>query len=365
MPTLAADRTKRADVLQQLADSRFDFPSPEHLDWETVVNEPEPQMGVQLRSGGWIYPDIVVTEEPGHFIRMVAIVALRHEVTEIEAIERWLPLSKAGACYLFVPAGQAGAANRLCRSLGIKLAGIRTWRRTPAFGLETLEAYSGPDVVGAIAALLPDALRPRTYRVQRRAIDRSYGRPDLAQRGGDQLPAGASQAALALAAGDSSGRPADNAVGYAPAQAPAPAHQAGVPEGIHMPPPSPFPFAIAAGMILTGFGVIFPAELLSAGLAAMLFGVIGWLLEDVRDYAHGAGHDYPRLLTPDAPKDIHMPPPSLSPIVMSLGVMLTAFGVIFPAELLGAGLTFTLLGLLSWLKEDIRDFGLGGHANHA
>ena len=132
-----------------------------------------------------------------------------------------------------------------------------------------------------------------------------------------------------------------------------------------MPPPSLFPFVIAAGMILTGFGVVFPAELLGAGLAATLFGVIGWLLEDVRDFAHGAGQTYPHPQKPDAPKDIHMPPPSLSPIVMSLGVMLTAFGVVFPAELLGAGLTFTLLGVVGWLTEDIRDFAAGGHATHA
>lgn len=358
MPTLAADRTKRADVLLQLTDARFNFPSPEHPDWETVVNAPDPQMGVQLRSGGWIYPDLLVTQEPGHFIRMVAIVALRHEVTEIEAMERWLPLSKAGPCYLFVPAGQAGAANRLCRALGIKITGIRTWRRTPAFGLEIVETYSGPDLFGAVASLLPDILRPRTYRVGRRRIDRSYERPDAAERGGEQLPAGAPDTIPALPA------VADAATAAAATPQTA-AHEAGLPEGVHLPPPSLSPFVIAAGMILTAFGVIFPAELLGAGLATTLVGVLGWLSEDVRDFAHGAGQTYPRPRTPDAPKDIHMPPPSLSPIVMGLGVMLTAFGVIFPAELLGAGLTFTLLGLLGWLSEDIRDFGPGGHADHA
>ena len=184
MPTLAADRSKRADVLQQLAAARFAFPSPEHPDWETVVNHPDPQMGVQLRRGGWIYPDLIVTEEPGHFIRMLAIVVLRHEVTEAEAMQRWLPLSKAGPCYIFVSAGQATAANRLCQSLGIKVAGIRTWRRTPAFGLEIVPAYSGPDLLVSVFSLLPPMLRPRAYRPSDRSSTGPTGAPPPPSAGG-------------------------------------------------------------------------------------------------------------------------------------------------------------------------------------
>ena len=355
MPTLAADRSKRADVLQQLAVARFAFPSPEHPDWETVVNHPDPQMGVQLRRGGWIYPDLIVTEEPGHFIRMLAIVVLRHEVTEAEAMQRWLPLSKAGPCYLFVSAGQATAANRLCQSLGIKVAGIRTWRRTPAFGLEIVPAYSGPDLLVSVFHLLPPMLRPRAYRPERQVIDRSYGRPAPAERGGTLLPgpdpASASAVAPALGAGPMPG---------APAAAPhAPAHDDGLPEGVHLPPPSLFPFVLAAGMILTAFGVVFPAVLLGAGVATTVYAVIGWLLEDVRDYAHGGGQDYPRPQTPSAPAHIHMPAPSLSPVVIGLGLVLTAFGVVFPAELLGAGLVLTGLGVVGWTTEEIRDFNAG------
>ena len=352
MPTLAANRTKRADVLQQLAHSRFAFPSAARPDWETVVNHPDPQMGIQLRSGGWIYPDLVVTEEPGHFIRMLAIVVLRDEVTEIEALERWRPLSKAGPCYLFVPAGQAGAANRLCRQLGITLAGIRTWRFTAAYGVEIVDAYSGPDPLASVFALLPPMLRPRAYRPDRSHIDRSYSRPAPAQRGGELPPGTAAPSTPALTAGDA-----------APVAAPAVhnAHDDSLPEGVHLPPPSLFPFVMGAGLMLCAFGFVFPAELLGAGLATMLYGVIGWLLEDVRDYANGAGQDYPRPQTPDAPGHIHMPPPSLSPIVMGLGIMVSAFGFVFPAELLGAGLVLTVLGVVGWLSEDIRDFAAGAH----
>lgn len=177
MPTLAVERTKRTDVLQKLAASRFAFPSSAHPDWETTPNQPDPQMGIQLRSGGWIYPDLLVTEEPGHFIRIVAVVALRHEITEAEALRRWLPLSKAGPLYLFVPAGQAGLANRLCHLHGIRIAGLRSWRWTPAFGLDVVDAYSGPDLLATLFALFPEPLRPRAYRVERKARERAYLQP--------------------------------------------------------------------------------------------------------------------------------------------------------------------------------------------
>ena len=64
-------------------------------------------MGVQLRGGGWIYPDLIVTEEPGHFIRMLGIVVLRHEVTEVRG-DAALAAALQGGPLLPVPAGRTG-----------------------------------------------------------------------------------------------------------------------------------------------------------------------------------------------------------------------------------------------------------------
>lgn len=350
MPTLAVERTKRTDVLQKLAASRFAFPSSAHPDWETTPNQPDPQMGIQLRSGGWIYPDLLVTEEPGHFIRIVAVVALRHEITEAEALRRWLPLSKAGPLYLFVPAGQAGLANRLCHLHGIRIAGLRSWRWTPAFGLDVVDAYSGPDLLATLFALFPEPLRPRAYRVERKARERAYLQPPAAGREGPLLPPPP---------------PQPSAPALPPGPVAEPDHAPALPAGVHLPPPSPFPFLVAAGMILSGFGVIFPAELLGAGLATTVLGVLGWLTEDIRDFAHASGVPSPALPTPAAPPGVHMPPPSLSPLVAALGMILSGFGVIFPAELLGAGLAVTVVGVVGWLREDVRDFAAAGPAHHA
>ena len=352
MPTVDVERTKRADILQQIAAARFPYPTSEHSNWQTVLNSPEPRLGIQIRGGGWIYPDLAVTLEPGHFIEMLAVVALRHEVTEAQALRRWLPLSKAGALYLYVPTGQAGRANRLCRQLRIQVAGLRTWKRTTAFGVEIVDAYAGPDLFGVVAALLPDWLRPRAYRVARVRIVESYRAPAAA---GFEAPAvAAGEERLALPAGG---------------EAPAPM-AAAAPAGIHVIPPSPAPILIGAGMILTGLGAIFPAELLGAGLAMMAVGVGGWLREDVLYFAVEDSHSAEAAAEPAAPAAAHggeeeLPGPSLSPFVLGLGLVLTGLGVIFPAELLGAGLMLTGMGVLGWLVEETGAYGRGAGAGHA
>ena len=81
MPTLESARQKRASVLQQITEASYGYPNDEFPDREVTTNFPQEQMGVQVRARGWLYPDIVVTDEPGHFIALAADLALTHEVT--------------------------------------------------------------------------------------------------------------------------------------------------------------------------------------------------------------------------------------------------------------------------------------------
>ena len=336
MPTLDADLTKRADITAQIAQERFPYPSPAEPRWRTTVNVPEVQLGIQLAGGkGWMHPDIVVSDEPGHFIRMIGHVALRDEVTEQEARERWLPLAKAGPLFLFVPAGQAARAAELCRALRIRLGGLRTWRRSPGFGILVEDTYSGPDLLGAIALLLPSALKPRAYSGRRRRRSAAYGQPAPAQR---EWRPGAAVAALpsGQAAAD-----ADHDDDHA---------------GPHLPPPSSAPVLLALGMILTGFGAIFPAELLGAGLAVLAVGVLRWTFEDTVQYPASPATD-PLLLQPPAARSgFRLPRPRLGPALLALGIILTGVGIAFPAELLGAGLALLVLGGLGWAAADMQSF---------
>jgi 1,4-dihydroxy-2-naphthoate octaprenyltransferase len=72
-----------------------------------------------------------------------------------------------------------------------------------------------------------------------------------------------------------------------------------------------------------------------------------------------SGHDQP----------IHMPPPSLSPVTIGVGVTFISFGILWSVILIGIGVLLLLLGLATWLIDDARaytqatDEGHGG-AHH-
>jgi hypothetical protein len=66
--------------------------------------------------------------------------------------------------------------------------------------------------------------------------------------------------------------------------------------------------------------------------------------------AHGAHGDHE--------EHIHMPPPSLSPIVMSLGMALLAFAVaptIFRLPFIIVGALLTAYGLYTWIYDEVRN----------
>ena len=353
MPTANAARTKRGAVLEQIVAARYGYPNPEFPDREVAVNFPNRQIGVQVKSGGWLYPDIVVTEEPGHFTALIADIALGHEITSEIASQRWAALAKAAPLVLYVPTGQAGRAMRLCRLHGIKLHKLIAFRqRPPSFGIDLSEAYSGPDLLKPVAGLLPPALRPMPYRPERLAVAERYLQPLPASRSGD-IPAlaapkpDASPPLLQLAAG---------------ADAEHDAHAGDHDDhSTHLPPPSLAPLLFALGLIITGLGAVFPGELLGVGIALIGLSALRWFTEDMGYYEAGGPAEFrqqPLKIMPEAqaPPGVHMPPPSLSPVIFALGLILTGLGAVFPAELLGAGITLIVFGGIGWWWEDIQAF---------
>ena len=360
MPTAEVARTKRGTVLEQIAAARYRYPNDEFPDREAALNFPSRSIGVQVKSGGWLYPDIVVTDEPGHFIALIGDLALTHEVTSEMAQERWAPLAKAAPLALYVPSGQAGRAMRLCRLHGIKLHKLLVFRQRPAaFGIDISEAYSGPDLLKPIAGLLPPALRPMAYRPERIAVVDRYLQPLPAARSGE-IPALAARepdqsTPLLLASGAESGHEAEHED-----------HSA------HLPPPSLAPLLFALGLIVTGLGAVFPGELLGVGIALIGLSALGWFSDDIGYFEAGGPAEFGRRPLPimpesSAPPGVHMPPPSLSPVIFALGLILTGLGAVFPAELLGAGITLIVFGGVGWWWEDIQAFEQPAehHADHS
>jgi hypothetical protein len=141
VPTVKYLRDQRhAAAVTEIAKVKFPFPSPDFPDLETTVNEPKPSMSVGVENGQPLYPDIVVVRRPGAWLQMMAEVETADTVNDESATTQWLPYSKCGDLFLYVPFGMAGDARKLCKKHGIHVAGIRTWRFRPVWGLEVIEA---------------------------------------------------------------------------------------------------------------------------------------------------------------------------------------------------------------------------------
>ena len=64
--------------------------------------------------------------------------------------------------------------------------------------------------------------------------------------------------------------------------------------------------------------------------------------------------------------EIHLPAPSFSPIIISIGVTIACFGLLSTPILIAVGLVIFLAGLATWLIDDARGFAAaeahdGGH----
>jgi hypothetical protein len=131
---------RHTGAVAEIARVKFPFPSPEHPDFETVVNEPAPKLSVGNDRGKDLFPDIVVVRRPGQWLLMMAEVETAETVNDESAENEWLPYSKCGDLLIYVPQGCAPEAKRLCKKHGVKPMGIRTWRFRPVWGLDVSEA---------------------------------------------------------------------------------------------------------------------------------------------------------------------------------------------------------------------------------
>jgi hypothetical protein len=126
---------KRTKAVQEIAESRFKFPTAEFPSFRAHVNVPEVTMAVQSGDEE-LTPDIVVVErvKTGEtYLRMTAQVAIITEINDAEAKKTWARFASIPdqAFYLFVPVGYGLVAKKICKRLKIPVAGFRTWRTTP------------------------------------------------------------------------------------------------------------------------------------------------------------------------------------------------------------------------------------------
>jgi len=131
---------RREGAIAEIAKVKFPFPGPEHPDFETIVNVPKPRMAVGEEGGKDLFPDIVAVRRPGQWLLMMAEVETPDTLTDETALNDWLPMSKVGELFVYVPTGHVPETKALLKKHKIKVAGIRTWRFRPVWGLDVAEA---------------------------------------------------------------------------------------------------------------------------------------------------------------------------------------------------------------------------------
>jgi hypothetical protein len=127
-------------AVAEIAKVKFPFPGPDGPDFDTIVNVPRPKMAVGEDGGKDLFPDIVVVRRPGQWLLMMAEVETPDTVNDDTAQHKWLPLSKVGDLYVYVPAGMVPETKQLLKKHKIDVKGIRTWRFRPVWGLDVSEA---------------------------------------------------------------------------------------------------------------------------------------------------------------------------------------------------------------------------------
>ena len=136
------------------------------------------------------------------------------------------------------------------------------------------------------------------------------------------------------------------------------------PAGIHLPGPSLAPLLISVAAAALFFSVAMGGAALAVSAVAMVLALVAWGREAVREYdAIGAGHSDALQLHDGAtaapsgpPAGVHLPPPSLLPLLVSAAMAVLLFGAAIGLSFVVLGALMTVLALVAWLLDAGREY---------
>jgi hypothetical protein len=158
-----------------------------------------------------------------------------------------------------------------------------------------------------------------------------------------------------------------------------------MPEDMHLPGPSLWPFVAPVGLVFIAFAVVFgPLESLAnmvltgVGVAIAVIGIVGWYLDAKKEYAvvEAGGHvQIPAEVAPalpgwslSPPDGMHLPGPSAWPFLAPVGLLFMVAGLIFGPVLLVSGLVMAVIAIIGWLfdaEHEYDDVAEHGHPTQA
>lgn len=136
------------------------------------------------------------------------------------------------------------------------------------------------------------------------------------------------------------------------------------PAGIHLPGPSLAPLLVSAAAGALFFSVALGGAALALSAALLVLALLAWGREAVREYdtldaGHGGGAlaaSTESTATVGPPEGVHLPPPSLLPLLVSLSAAVLLFGVAVGAPIALLGGLMTALALVGWLVDAGREY---------
>jgi plastocyanin len=124
------------------------------------------------------------------------------------------------------------------------------------------------------------------------------------------------------------------------------------PAGIHMPGGSSAPILVAFGAGALFLGLVLGGIALWFGVLLLVATLLVWFREAVRDYDHLAGAQrLPAVVHQGPPPGVHMPGPSIRPLMGALGSAALLGGLVVGGWVLVLAIVFLVYTLVGWLVD--------------
>jgi plastocyanin len=138
----------------------------------------------------------------------------------------------------------------------------------------------------------------------------------------------------------------------------APARVAPIPPaGVHMPGGSAAPILAALGAAALFAGLIIGGLALLVGASILIVTLLGWGREALRDYEHlEPAASVPAVVHPGPPPGVHMPGPSIRPLLGALGTAALLGGLVVGGWLLLVAVVFLVWTLIGWLVDATAEY---------
>jgi plastocyanin len=129
------------------------------------------------------------------------------------------------------------------------------------------------------------------------------------------------------------------------------------PPTVHMPGGSAAPIVVAFGAGALFLGLVLGGVWLWIGVALLVVTLVVWFREALRDYDHLAGAQrLPAVVHEGPPPGVHMPGPSIRPLLGALGSAALLGGLVIGGWVLILAVVFLVYTLIGWLVDATAEY---------